>query len=116
MESFELVLTRDDLEMLRGYYFIPRDFSIELSGPGVRVDRPLVSCLGVYKEALKVGLYFSLHTFLVQLMNVYHLSSTQIAPNSWHFVIDFLVCVSCKELRLQLVCLGIVSFEGCYHR
>ena len=73
-ESFELVLTQDDLGMLRGFYFVLIEFEVELAGPEGRVDRPQVGYLGVYKEALKASLHFPLHTFVVQLMNVYHLS------------------------------------------
>ena len=82
LESFRLVLTRDDLEMFRRYYFIPVDFEIKLFDLGGRVDRPPVGCLGVYEEALKADLHFSLHSFVVQLMNVYHLLPAQIMSNS----------------------------------
>ena len=75
--------------MLQGFYFIPSDFWIELSDLGERVDHPPVGCLSVYEEALKAGLRFPLHTFVVQLMNVYRLSPAQITPNSWCFVIGF---------------------------
>ena len=88
-ESFESVLTQDDLRTLHGFYFILAEFEIKLAGPGERVDRPPPSCLGVYEEALKASLRFSLHSFVVQLMNVYHLSPAQIVPNSWRFVIGF---------------------------
>ena len=90
LESFESVLTRDDLRMLWGFYFIPAEFEIVLVDLGGRVDYPPSGYLGVYKEALKANLRFPLHSFIVKLLNVYLLSSAQIMPNSWRFIIGFL--------------------------
>ena len=108
-EGFESVLTRDDLRMLQRFYFILVEFEIKLADPGERVDCPPSGYLGVYKEALKVGLQFPLHLFVVRLLNVFLLSSAQIAPNSWCFVIEFLsLCF------LQGVEPTISLFRSCY--
>ena len=64
-KGFASVLTQDDLKMLREFYFIPFDFRIALSSLKGRIDRPPEGCLGVYEEALKADLYFSLHNFVV---------------------------------------------------
>ena len=61
LENVRSVLTQDDLGMLRGFYFIPSDFRIMLPGPKGRINHPPKACLGVYEEALKAGLHFSLH-------------------------------------------------------
>ena len=57
-ESFESVLTQDDLRMLRGFYFILTEFEIKLVDTRGRVDYPPSGCLGVNEKALKVNLRF----------------------------------------------------------
>ena len=81
-ESFKLVLTQDDLGMLQRFYFILTEFEIKLVDLERRVNCPPSSCLDVYDESFKVGLQFSLHSFVVQLLNVYLLSPAQIMPDS----------------------------------
>ena len=56
LESFESVLTWDNLGMLQGFYFIVTEFEIELAGPRKRVDYPPLGYLGVYEDALKASL------------------------------------------------------------
>ena len=73
-ESFGSILTKDKLGVIRGVYFISAEFGIELAGPGERVHLPPMGCLGIYEEALKAGLRFPLHLFIVKLMNTYSLS------------------------------------------
>ena len=101
-KDFELVLTQDDLKMLQRFYFISTDFKIKLSGPRGRVDCPLAGCLGVYEEALKFDLRFSLHPFVVKLLDRYALCLAQIASNSWHYIIGFMRLCSMHERRLTV--------------
>ena len=82
LESFESILTWDDLRTLQEFYFISTKFKIKLVGLRERVDCPPSGYMSVYKEALKVDHQFFLHPFIVKLLNVYLLSLTQIVPNS----------------------------------
>ena len=68
--------------MLQGFYFILVEFKIKLVSFKGRVDCPPSGFLGMYEEALKVGLQFPLHPYIVKLLNVYLLSPIQIMPNS----------------------------------
>ena len=90
LKSFGSVLIRNDLKMIWGIYFILVDFEVELAGPRERDHLPPPRWLGVYDEALKAGLRFFLHPFVVELMEAFLLSPSQIVPNSWRFVIGFL--------------------------
>ena len=76
------------------------EFDIELVGPSERVHRPPSGRLGVYEETLKAGLCFLLYLFIVKLMKAYVLTSSQIALNSWRFVIGLLSL--CVEFNLIL--------------
>ena len=81
-KCFESVLSWDDLRTIRVIYLIPVEFEVELAGPGERVHLPPPGQLGVHDEALKVGLRFLLHSFIVELMKAYVFTPSQIAPNS----------------------------------
>ena len=81
---------KDELRVIRGVYFILTEFKVELTGPEERVHLPPSRQLGVYDEALKANLRFSLHPFIVEQMNTFSLSPSQIVPNSWYFIIGFL--------------------------
>ena len=59
-ESFGSIMTTTDLGAIRSSCFIPGG-------------------LGVYEEAMKVGLRFPLHPFVVMLLDRYALSLAQIA-------------------------------------
>ena len=65
---FGSVLTLEDLEMIRGFFFVPAEFDIELAKSSERVHRPPSGQLGIYEETLKVGLRFPFHLFIVKLM------------------------------------------------
>ena len=64
-KSFESIMTVADLDTLRGSYFILDEFHMVLARPQERVHNPPTGGLGIYEEALKAGLHFSLHTFVV---------------------------------------------------
>ena len=69
--------------MIQRIYFIPAEFKAELVGPEERVHLPPQGWLGVYHEALKVGLKFFLYPFVVELMKAFILTPLQIVPNLW---------------------------------
>ena len=109
LEIFGSVLTKDELRVIRGVYFILTEFDIELVGPKERVHLPPLGRLGIYDEVLKADLRFFLYPFIVELMNTFLLSPSQIAPNSWLFVIGFLCLCLLRGLKPT-----VNLFRTCY--
>ena len=101
-ESLQSVLTVADLDALRGSCFVPREFQLVLAGPQGRVHAPPVGSIGVYKEALKVGLRFPLHPFVGRVMERFELSLAQVMPNLWDYIIGFLSLYSLLGRRPTL--------------
>ena len=89
-ESFRSVMTVADLDTLGGSCFIPGEFHMVLARPQERVHNLPIGGLGIYEEALKAGLCFFLHPFVVKLIDRFALSLAQIASNSWCYIIGFL--------------------------
>ena len=79
-----------DLDTLRGFCFILSEFHMALARPQERVHNPPTGGLGIYEEALKAGLRFSLYPFVVKLVDRFVLSLVQIVPNSWCYIVGFL--------------------------
>ena len=82
-EGFGSELAVDDLGMAQGFCFIPAKFGVELARPKERVHQPPLGRLGIYEEALKAGLRFSLHPFIIKLIKDLTLNPSQTVPNSW---------------------------------
>ena len=112
-ESFGSVMTIADHDTLWGSCFILGEFHMVLTGPQERVHHPPAGGLGIYEEALKAGLRFSLHPFVVKLVDRFALSLAQIAPNSWRYIIEFLSLCSMHGRRptisLFRACFGLKS-------
>ena len=89
-KSFGSIMIIADIDTLQSSCFIPGEFHMILTGPQERVHHLPIGNLGIYKEALKVDLHFSLHPFVVKLVDRFALSLAQIAPKSWHYIIGFL--------------------------
>ena len=81
-ESLRLILAMVDHDALRGSCFILGEFQMILEGPQGRVHAPLAGSIGVYEEALKAGLCFTLHPFVGRIMERFELSLAQVTPNS----------------------------------
>ena len=47
-----------------------------------RIHVPSAGSVGVYEEAVKAGLRFSLHPFVKRVMERFSFSLAQVAPNS----------------------------------
>ena len=98
-KSFGSVLTIAYLDALRGSCFIPSEFQMVLEGPQERVHNPPAGGVGVYEEALKVGLHFSLHPFVGKVLDRFALGMAQVASNSWCYIIGFLSLCSLHGRR-----------------
>ena len=91
-KSFESIMTLADLKGLRSLYFIPREFGLTLTSTNDRICFLPAGSIGVYEEALKVGLRFPLHPFIKRVLDRFSLGLAQIALNSWCHIVGF-VCL-----------------------
>ena len=73
LESFESVMTLADLEGLRSLYFIPGEFGLTLASTNDRICFSLASSVGVYEEAMKADLRFSIHPFIKRVLGRFSL-------------------------------------------
>ena len=73
-ECFESVMTLANLERLRSLCFIPGEFGLTLASIEDRIHVPTTGSIGVYEEAMKVGLHFPLHPFIKRVMGRFSLS------------------------------------------
>ena len=109
LESFRSVMNAADLGVLRGSFFILAEFCMVLAASEERVYAPLTGCVGVYEEAMMADLRFSLHPFVVKLLDRYVLSLAQIVPNSWRYIVGFLSLYSLHGRRPT-----ISLFQACF--
>ena len=72
-DKYSSVLTSEDMGRIRGYYFVPVEFDLEVPGPSDRVHCPPVGWLGIYEDSLKAGLRFPIHPFVIRLMTEYNM-------------------------------------------
>ena len=115
-DIYQSVLTTEDIGRIRGYYFVPVEFDLEVPGPTDRVHCAPVGWLGIYEDSLKADLRFPFHPFVIRLMTEYNICSAQIAPNSWRIIIGFLsLCLLYKRnptVNLFRACYSIKSHPG----
>ena len=79
---FESIMTSTDLRAIWSSCSTPSEFHIILKGPQERVHNTPTGGLGVYEEALKDDLHFTLHPFVLKMLDRYASSLPQIASNS----------------------------------
>ena len=98
-KSLRSVLTAVHLIALWGSCFILEAFQPAFMGPQGRVHAPPAGSIGVYEEALKADLRFSLHPFVGRTLERFELSLAQVMPNSWRYIIGFLSLYSLLDRR-----------------
>ncbi|RRT52443.1 hypothetical protein B296_00017103 [Ensete ventricosum] len=83
-------VTEGSFAMIRERYSIPVEYGLHVSQPGQRpysLDAPGM-CISV--DALEVGLRFPLHPLIEECLRWWRISPSQVAPNSWRYLIVFL--------------------------
>ncbi|RZR86335.1 hypothetical protein BHM03_00013508 [Ensete ventricosum] len=84
------VVTEGSLAVIRGRYSIPVEYGLHIPWPGQRpysLDA-LGMCISV--DALEAGLRFSLHPHIEECLRWWRISPSQVAPNSWRYLVVFL--------------------------
>ncbi|RZR72450.1 hypothetical protein BHM03_00013595 [Ensete ventricosum] len=88
--DLDTTVTEGSLDVIRGRYSIPVEFRLHVPQPRQRPyssDAPGM-CISV--DALEAGLLFPLHPLIEECLRWWRISPSQVAPNSWCYLIAFL--------------------------
>ncbi|RRT64649.1 hypothetical protein B296_00006039 [Ensete ventricosum] len=113
--DLDTVVIEGSLAAIRERYSIPAKYGLHVSWPGQRpysLDAPGV-CISV--DALEVDLRFPLHPTIGECIRWWRISPSQVAPNSWHYLVVFLG--ECRGARIiSTLDLFMVYFHLCKSR
>ncbi|RRT63389.1 hypothetical protein B296_00012422 [Ensete ventricosum] len=108
--DLDTAVTEGSLAAIREQYNIQAKYMLHISRSGQRpysLDSPGV-CISV--DALEVDLRFPLHPIIEECIRWWRISPSQVAPNSWRYLVVFLS--KCRGA-------GIIStrdlFMTCFH-
>ncbi|RRT51316.1 hypothetical protein B296_00021270 [Ensete ventricosum] len=117
--DLDTAVTEGSLAVIRERYSIPTEYGLHVPQPGQRPfssDAPDM-CISV--DALEVGLRFPLHPLIEESLKWWRISPSQVAPNSWHYLVVFLgQCrgagiILTRDLFMACFCL-CKNRGGCY--
>ncbi|XP_064965208.1 uncharacterized protein LOC135612629 [Musa acuminata AAA Group] len=115
----ESVVTEELLEELRVRYCIPEGYSLSAPCPGQRPYDQLPQGFGLTVGALEAGLRFPLHPVIEDCLRAWGISPSQMAPNSWRYLVVFLG--ECRMAGIEpsralfLSCFRLCRGRGGYH-
>lgn len=102
LEGYQSTIDREDLSLICTAYYDPRDFKLELLGPGARVDNSSPGRLGVFEEAFETRLRFPISPFILELLMSYGVLLCSLTPNSIRLIIRFLALCLLVEIQPSL--------------
>ncbi|RZS16332.1 hypothetical protein BHM03_00048299 [Ensete ventricosum] len=114
-----LVISEEALESIRECYSIPEGYAHRAPSPEQRTYQPQPSEISLSVDALEAGLRFPLHPTIVKCLRWWRISSSQMAPNSWRYLIAFLG--ECREAgivpnrTLFFACFRLYKSQGGYY-
>ncbi|RRT61166.1 hypothetical protein B296_00005508 [Ensete ventricosum] len=88
--DLDTAVTDGSLAVIRGQYSIPVEYGLHVLLPGQRPysSDALGMCITV--DALEAGLRFPLHLLIEECLRWWRISPSQVAPNSWRYLVVFL--------------------------
>ncbi|RWW49658.1 hypothetical protein BHE74_00044141 [Ensete ventricosum] len=117
--NFDSTMSLESLAMIRERYNIPTKYVLHAPAPG---QHPYHSCPGGFSisiDALEAELRFPLHLVIGECLGWWWISPSQVAPNSWRYIITFLG--ECRGARivptqdLFLSCFQLCKGQGIYY-
>ncbi|THU53338.1 hypothetical protein C4D60_Mb10t13350 [Musa balbisiana] len=88
--DLDSTVSESSLGYLRGRYGIPEDFTLIAPEPGQRAYDPIPKGFALTLDALEAGLRLPLHPVISSCVLWWRVSPSQIAPNSWRYLVAFL--------------------------
>ncbi|RZR75293.1 hypothetical protein BHM03_00054087 [Ensete ventricosum] len=82
-----LVITEESLGLIQKHYSIPEEYVLRAPLSEQCPYNPKSSELSISVDALEAGLHFSLHPTIVEYLRWWRISPSQVAPNSWRYLI-----------------------------
>ncbi|RZS24103.1 hypothetical protein BHM03_00057134 [Ensete ventricosum] len=83
-------ISEEALESIRECYSIPEGYVLRAPSPEQRPYQPQPSEISIPVGVLEAGLRFPLHSTIVKCLRWWRISPSQMAPNSWRYLIAFL--------------------------
>ncbi|RWW08204.1 hypothetical protein GW17_00028371, partial [Ensete ventricosum] len=117
--DLDTAVTEGSLAVIRERYSIPAEYGLHVPQPGQRpysLDAPGM-CISV--DALEAGLRFPLHPLIEECLRWWRISPSQVAPNSWHYLVVFLgECRGAGIIPTQdlfMACFRLCKSRGGYY-
>ncbi|RRT31212.1 hypothetical protein B296_00051672, partial [Ensete ventricosum] len=117
--DLDTTVTRGSLAVIRERYSIPAEYGLHVPEPGqspYSLDVPGM-CISV--DVLEAGLRFPLHPFIEECLRWWRISPSQVAPNSWRYLVVFLgECRGAGIIPtrdLFMVCFRLCKSRGGYY-
>ncbi|KAL2526787.1 Bromodomain adjacent to zinc finger domain 1A [Abeliophyllum distichum] len=101
-------------------YVLPPDYLYRVPNPSERIPGSDPREVVVYRDSMTAGLRFSLHPLFVSFFNEFHVTPSQLTPNSWRMSTYFLyLCLTnniepCLRLFRSVFYMYHVLGSNCY--
>ena len=98
-DDFVSMLGLEDLNQIRTSYRVPSEFDLELPEIMGRANNPPPIRLTMYEEAFNANFRLPIFSFILDLFRFYRISFCTLVPNSFRFIIGFLVACAMTNVR-----------------
>ncbi|RZR70466.1 hypothetical protein BHM03_00000074 [Ensete ventricosum] len=88
--DFNSTVSLESLAMVWKRFNIPNEYVLHAPGPGQRPYHPCPEGFSISIDALEAGLRFPLHLVIEECLGWWQISPSQVALNSWCYLITFL--------------------------
>ncbi|RZS23806.1 hypothetical protein BHM03_00056788 [Ensete ventricosum] len=109
--DLDTTVTEGSLAVIRGRYSIPTEYRLHVPWPGQHPYSSDAPGMCITVDALEAGLWFPLHPLIEECLRWQRISPSQVAPNSWCYLVVFLgECrgagiISTRDLFMACFCL-----------
>ncbi|RWW33295.1 hypothetical protein GW17_00001983, partial [Ensete ventricosum] len=88
--DLDTAVTEGSLAVIRERYNIPTEYGLHVPESGQRPYSLDVLGMCISVDALEAGLWFPLHPLIEECLRWWRISPSQVAPNSWRYLVVFL--------------------------
>ncbi|RWW19537.1 hypothetical protein BHE74_00017818 [Ensete ventricosum] len=88
--NFDSIVTNELLVAVRERYNILKEYALHTPLPMKHPYDPFLNGFRLSIDTLEVGLWFPLHPMIEAGLEWWQISPSQMAPNSWHYIVAFL--------------------------
>ncbi|RZR79922.1 hypothetical protein BHM03_00005797 [Ensete ventricosum] len=96
--------------VIKERYSIPIEYGLHVLQPGQRPYSSDAPGMCISMDALEAGLRFPLHSLIEECLRWWRISPSQVAPNSWRYLVVFLG--ECRGVRIILTQDLFMAFWG----